>query len=551
MHRFRIGRWLLLVAAALMMAGCFGSGGGGKNAVVRGSIAVKHVIPGTSGPSSSPRVVVSGKAAQLEWAARPFGEEELIVGLDPQLDPAEAVLLLERLGFEVLDALPAIGAYLVRPWQGLSFSFSLLSADAHSVPFRYVERNGVMYKLGGVEPNDPLFPAQWNYHLIRVPQAWSTARGKSSVRIAVLDTGVDASHPDLAGRIDEVYGYSFASWSWDFTDKDGHGTHVAGIIGAVTNNELGTAGVMWDVDILPIKVLGDDGTGGIWEFANGLLYAVGLLDKPGLPQNLSPAQVVNLSLGTYEDSPVVREAVRQAHAAGAILVAAAGNDGCGEVMYPAAYPEVIAVGAVALNDAGLPVVAGYSNYGPNLDFVAPGGDAERPILSTLPQETYGAMMGTSMAAPHVSGVIGLMLAAGIPPSRVLEVLQRTSTPLGPDRFSPEYGWGLVNAHWAVNDVDGITVMVGTGEEQPIKPVAQTTISPQGGSFVLKRVPAGEYQVFAWLDVVKDGRSVEPGDFFGASSPVRFQAGREYVVSGYITEVTDGEGVRYSLVVQGK
>ena len=156
--------------------------------------------------------------------------------------------------------------------------------------------------------------------------------------------------------------------------------------------------------------------------------------------------------------------------------------------YPAAFPEVIAVGAVGYNYGGIPKVTYYSRYGPEIDFVAPGGikdvdsDGDKQddmVLSTSGTDGYGYMRGTSMAAPHVSGVIGLMLANGVPREQVVEVLQRTSIPLGPDEFSIKYGYGLINAYWAVNQVDSIAIMVGTREGNIITPVAETTISPKG------------------------------------------------------------------------
>ena len=523
---------------------------------VQGTIEVRHVFSGQHPSAGTGTLSVSAQRSPqrlstydvpgLEPEPEP-DTEELIIGMDPSVDPAEAVQLLAKMGYEVLDRLVSIGAYLVRPRPGLMRPFSL---DQNEYPIRYVEPNATVYALGVVEPNDELYPLQWHYPLIRLPQAWSITTGDSSVRVAVVDSGVVPSHPDLAGHLDTVYGYDFVSNSSAMRDPNGHGTHVAGTIGAVTNNGLGVAGVMWDVEILPIRVLNAEGRGSVLDVARGLLYAVGI-EEPGSPRNPYPAQVVNLSLGMKSENETLREAVAKAVSTGALIVAAAGNASISSdaegVWYPAAFPGVIAVGAVGYNYGGIPKVTYYSRYGPEIDFVAPGGikdvdsdgdEQDDMVLSTSGTDGYGYMRGTSMAAPHVSGVIGLMLANGVPREQVVEVLQRTSIPLGPDEFSIKYGYGLINAYWAVNQVDSIAIMVGTREGNIITPVAETTISPKGGSFRLEAVPPGEYQVFAWLDVVKDGQGIEPGDYFAESPVLTFAEDKAYVISGYIAEVTD-------------
>ena len=151
----------------------------------------------------------------------------------------------------------------------------------------------------------------------------------------------------------------------DFDDDYGHGTHVAGTIGAATNNRLGVAGVMWDVELLPVKVLNERGRGGEWELVHGLLYAAGLLDEPDKPRNPYPADVINLSLGSRAEMVHLRDAVeRISRETNCILVAAAGNGWGPGVYYPARYPEVIAVGAVDYNYPHQPQRTRYSSYGP-------------------------------------------------------------------------------------------------------------------------------------------------------------------------------------------
>ncbi len=520
-------------------------------ATLTGTIEVRHIFSGPlheGGTIAGPAAAHPAGSQWVEdWGELESDSDELVIGLDPDLDPAEGRQLLEELGFEVLDTLPVIGAYLVK--HRVDGEIQALAAELRGYPIRYVQPNGTVRAMGPVEPSDPLFRRQWHYKLIRLPLAWSAITGSPAVRIAVLDTGIDPEHPDLVHQLDLTYGVRFfgTTYDSDFSDGHGHGTHVAGTIGAIANNGRGGTGVMWDVDILPVKVLGNTATGSFWTVSKGVLYAAGLLAEPHNPY---PAQVINLSLGSSTSDQTLQDAVAQAVDSGAILVAAAGNIKEGEpregrIMYPAAYPGVIAVGAVDYNYGDVPKLAWYSAYGDGLDFVAPGGDKyvdsdgdghKDMVYSTMPNGSYGFMQGTSMAAPHVSGVIGLMLAAGIPPERVVDVLRRTSIPLGPEEYSPEYGWGLINAHWAVNEVETVAVIVGTREGNTIRPAAQTEIGLGGGSFILERVPAGEYQVFAWLDVAQDGWEVEPGDCFAESLPFHFEPDVEYEVSGFITEV---------------
>ena len=188
--------------------------------------------------------------------------------------------ILAELGFEVLDHLAILNAYLVRPPADLERGkqAALVFPEISSA-----EPNGTISVLSTVHPNDEFYAQLWHYPLIRLPQAWSVTRGSRSIRIAVVDTGIKADHPDLASKLDHKYGYNFVQGSGDFNDTYGHGTHVAGTIGAVTNNGLGVAGVMWDVEILPVKVMELGRGGDAWTLAQGLLYACGPADNPRNP----------------------------------------------------------------------------------------------------------------------------------------------------------------------------------------------------------------------------------------------------------------------------
>lgn len=457
--------------------------------------------------------------AQPDWSGSE--EQGLIVIFDPCKTFSQQRQELEQRGYLVLDSIRLLNAHLVKPKENLAAA-ARQAGEMEGVLF--AEPNKPMFPWGLVTPNDPRYEQQWHYKQIRLPQAWATTTGDRSVRIAVIDTGADLEHPDLKGQLDLVNCYNFADNNKNVRDYDGHGTHVAGTIGAATNNSTGVAGVIWEVEILPIKVFRSGGFATSWDVALGILYGSGLLVEAGKPYNPRPADILNLSLGGSH-SQVMEEAVRAASGAGLLIVAAAGNNN-GPVIYPAAYEEVIAVGAVGLGRDSPPPRAGYSNFGPELDVVAPGGFASDYILSTTPGGTYGFYSGTSMAAPHVSGVLGLMLAAGLPRSELREILHRTCLEIGGPGFSDYYGQGLVNAYWAVNGVDRIRVIVGRREGRSVEVFSETALGPKGGEFSLLLPLSGEYRLIAWVDVTGNNR-IDPGDYYGESPPFTVDYSRSY------------------------
>ena len=487
------------------------------------------------------------KAPAEEWEDA-YIEDEFIVMMNTSLSKQESLSILNSAGYEVKDFIPSIGAYLVTPKSdmiGAQSQVDHISALETLNGAVLAEQNARRFLFGIKYPNDPYYFGEdvrqsqwWHYDQIRLPQAWAVTTGSKDIRVAVIDTGIDPDHVDLQDNLNVEESYDFTA-DGDIFDFIGHGTHVAGTIGATTNNGRGVAGVMWDVDLIALKVFDQYGNASSWEIGSALLYAAGLFtDEDGNVVNSNPVDIVNMSLGgphsEFEDY-----AVEAATARGVILVAATGNNGRPIISYPAAHPDVIAVGATA---SGLhlwqdgrdfdPPLAPYSNHGP-LDFVvAPGGGGYDfgvdPVywdfvLSTVPDNKLGWYTGTSMASPHVAGVIGLMLSNGIPKSQVREVLERTCMKIN-DYSEYYYGKGLVNAYWAVNAVEDIRLIQGIREDSKITAAVEYTMPLPETQMLMDSLEAGSYQLIAWVDVNKNDL-VDAGDYLSETPVIEFDYGQ--------------------------
>jgi serine protease len=360
----------------------------------------------------------------------------------------------------------------------------------------YAEPDARMYPL--LAPNDPQYANQWHYKApateiggANLPGAWDKTIGSSSIVAAVIDTGI-VTHADLAGRT--VAGYNFISDAWSAgngvgrsadpsdlgdwveandcgvgkpaEDSSWHGTHVAGTIGAATNNSVGVAGINWISKILPVRVLGKCG-GTLSDIADGMRWAAGL-SVTGVPANANPAKVLNLSLGgTGACGTTYQDAITAITAAGATVVISAGNSNADTVGYrPANCTGVISVASTGRTGGR----ASYSNYGTIVKIAAPGGNMSsgttNGVLSTLNigatspvaspgGDTYEYYQGTSMAAPHVTGIVSLMLSTKptMTPAQVLARLQSTArtfpTGTGSDCTTSLCGAGIIDATAAV------------------------------------------------------------------------------------------------------
>ncbi|MBC7094822.1 S8 family peptidase [Thermococcus sp.] len=324
--------------------------------------------------------------------------------------------------------------------------------------------------VGKPKPSQPSQETPWGIERVKAPNVWSIADGSSEgvIEVAILDTGIDYDHPDLKANL--AWGVSVlrgkvSTKPKDYKDQNGHGTHVAGTIAAL-NNDIGVVGVAPAVEIYAVRVLDASGRGSYSDIILGIEQALlgpdGVLDSDGDgiivgdPDD-DAAEVISMSLGGSSDLQSFHDAITEAYNYGVVIVAASGNEYASSPSYPAAYPEVIAVGAIDINDE----VPSWSNRG--VEVSAPGVD----ILSTYPDDTYATMSGTSMACPHVSGVVALIQAVYYTKySTVLPVgtfddtdkrtvrgiLHITADDIGPADWDPNYGYGIVRADLAVEAV---------------------------------------------------------------------------------------------------
>jgi subtilisin family serine protease len=340
-----------------------------------------------------------------------------------------------------------------------------------------------------INPNDPDFSKQWALHNtgqsnpysgsgtpdadIDAPEGWDIEVGSSDVIIAIIDCGIDYTHPDLAdniwinedeipdneidddsnGYIDDTMGWNFFDDNNDLLDQGGHGTLCAGTAAAIGNNNVGVTGVSWNSKIMPIHSVNEFDWGTFEDIADGIKYAAD-----------NGADVISMSFCNYTYSPLVNDAVDYAYNKGVVLVAAAGNEGTSSEAYPAAYDNVIAVAATDNTDSRMDVIRwGFielvSNYGPWVDVAAPGVD----IYTTMPtyevsynvllgiSQNYDYLSGTSLSCPIVAGIAALLLSHDptLSPEEIKNLICKYVDP-----YNSEFdlGSGRVNAHKAIKKV---------------------------------------------------------------------------------------------------
>jgi serine protease len=355
-------------------------------------------------------------------------------------------------------------------------------------------------------PNDPYYVFQWHFDFARLQTAWDITTGSNDVVVAIIDSGLKLNHPDIVGKTvpgmdmisnpaiagdgngrdpdptdpgDQALGNGQHSW---------HGTHVTGTIGANTNNSLGVAGILWQGRMLPVRVLGMGAQGNDFDILSGILWSVGDPDIEDVPPNQNPAKVLNLSLGGPADpqgtqtwSEILNSilSLNKDVFGRPLFVTAAGNANSNTAaIVPANIPGVITVGATRYDGRR----AEYSNWGAHIDVMAPGGqvnldqnqDGQPDGVLSLFDNAYDFEQGTSMAAPHVSGIVGLLasVSPGLDQAQVLQLLRQTANPAG--TCNEGCGAGHVDATALLLQAGGVV------QQEPLLAVDATRLIFQPG-----------------------------------------------------------------------
>ena len=382
-----------------------------------------------------------------------FVPGRVLVKFRHHADAASAHGLMSTVGARMADELSGTGVRVLELPAGADEQELVRSLrDNPEVEFAELDE---LIPPAEMIPNDPAYGTQWHLPMIQTPSAWSITSGLPNVTIAILDTGVDPTHPDLQSKL--VPGWNFFDNNADSSDVYGHGTAVAGTAAASSNNSLGVASIAWGCQIMPIRICDPYGFGSLSAMANGLIWAA---DRG--------ARVANISY-QVTDSLTVKSAAQYFQGKGGVVTIAAGND----ALFDSATdnPYVLTVGATNSDD----VLAGFSTTGNNIDVTAPGVS----IQTTNRGSSYGSWSGTSFSAPIAAGVAALVMSANpsLAAAQVQNVLKQSAHDLGSAGWDPSYGWGRVNAAQAV---DLALLTVGSDDNTPPSVNIQ---SPAGGGSI--------------------------------------------------------------------
>ncbi|MBI2621183.1 MAG: peptidase S8 [Candidatus Levybacteria bacterium] len=379
--------------------------------------------------------------------------DTILVGFRTGVPTTQRDFIHQKLSIALKKRVNQINADVINVPAGTPVS-ELIDKYRQNPQVEYAEPNFLAAAF--LTPNDPYYGSQWNLQKVLVEEAYDLAKGGGAL-IAVVDTGVDGSHPDLSGLV--IEGYNTIDENNNSFDDHGHGTHVAGIASAQTDNGSGIASMSFASSVLPVKVLNKDGVGTYADVSEGIIYA-----------SDNGARIVNLSLGGSSDSETLKRAVRYAQSKGSILVAAAGNSGNDAPVYPAAYEGVLAVSASDKNDN----LAPFSSYGSNIFAASPGVS----ITSSVPGSDYKQASGTSMAAPHVSGLLALSIShkPELSNSELIDQIKQNAEKVGQysyneDGWNPYFGYGRISAGKTLTAISSDE----TTEEEP-EPTLDTSSS---------------------------------------------------------------------------
>ncbi len=515
--------YALLTVAVLFVAACGGGGVAPPPPSGTGTVTGTVTVAALQALAAAVGNPVPARPLRQSLNRPVYVPDRLMVKFRSGVAASAAAAVHQRAQAMVVRTIERLDVQVVRLAAGVSAE-AAMAAYRGSGLVEYVERVGYAYRM--ITPNDPMYSSQWHYPQINLPQAWDVTTG-GAVIVAVLDTGIRFDHPDLGGVT--VTGYDFFDDDSNPTDPGcpnidpsdpSHGTHVSGTVAARTNNGIGVAGVNWggvaQTKIMPLRVLGEDppdfcGVGTYDDIADAITHAA---DKG--------AKVINMSLGGSEGNTTVDNAITYARNRGVTLVAAAGNDSCGPVSYPARNSQVIAVAATTNTNQR----ASYSNCGPELDVAAPGGSSAAGVLSTTwsPSggHTYLSFQGTSMATPHVAGLVALMISRGFTsPTTIQAQLESTATGLGAPGKDNEFGAGLVNAALAISggpSAGRMRAFSGLISGTTISVQSNVVFVQSNGTFTITAAQAGTKSVFAWQDFNGNG-VIDAGDYYGRTDGV--------------------------------
>jgi subtilisin family serine protease len=508
---------LFIVFFAVFLASC----GDDKAAVLSSNELTTASLEGTA-PTVSLQSVLAGAENG------PYREGEIIVKLKSGVRKSFSLPAHQALGAKVLRRLSLLNADHVKLPQMVSVKDAIIRY-MQDPDVEYAEPNYIR-SVRSTVPDDPLFKLQWELRNtfspgvdISMTSAWDIIRGNSGLVVAVIDSGIDYTHPDLAGNIwanpgepscsgttdNDLNGFKADCRGWNFVsdnnnpmDDNGHGSHVSGTIGAVGNNGRGIAGMIWDVKIMPLKILDNEGIGTVADEASAIEYAIA-----------KGARIINASFAGNTFSNVEFNAIKAANVAGIVFVTAAGNGDKGEFgsnndavpVYPGNYvlPNIISVAATDANDH----IASFSNYGPNTVHVAAPGVL---ILSTVPPALpvqfcglrvsagYEYCDGTSMAAPHVTGLAGLILSyyTGLVPSQLRAMIMRYVDTL-PSLQGIIRSGGRINAYKAISSVlspSGLSANAGSATQAAL--TWNDNATGEDGYKIERKVAGGDFAEIA-------------------------------------------------------
>ncbi len=442
-------QWLKVFAVAAVccfsaaLSGCGGSGAGdiqaGSDNTVKAQTDIGDITKGIEGEDSAP-----------------FVEGELLVqtraGVGREKLKKE---VLDGLGASIQEDIPRINTKRIKvPAKAQRMIRAYLKKHPH---IKYVEKN-YLAEAASI-PNDDSYATQWHLPAISAPSAWDISTGSSSVSIAIADSGVDPTHPDLAAKL--LPGYNFVSNNTDTRDIYGHGTKVAGAAAAISNNNAGIAGVAWINPIVPLVVADSTGYATYSNMAKAIIHAAD-----------NGIRVINLSFAGSSSSTTLQNAVNYAWNKGTILFASAGNYGTSTPQYPAACNHAVAVTATTSSDTR----SSFSSYGSWVTVAAPGSS----ILTTTNGGGYASVSGTSFSSPITAGLAALILSVkpGLTAEQVVDILKQNSDDLGVAGFDQYFGYGRINAYKSLTAAGGSAPQPG----DTTAPISAIT-SPANGASV--------------------------------------------------------------------